>query len=207
MFGNKVAILTILSLFGGFTICESFIFGYDYENNDYIERCVTKSNKPGVCTEFIKCNYAEKLYRSKRSSEITLCKMVGRIPFVCCPSYPPRFPISPIAIKIVKKSTKFQNALCKNVQHYEKLDEHIINGEKAAVGEFPFQVAIGYKSKNGKVWEFNCGGSLIADDVVLTAAHCVNKKEARPVFVRMGRVSFLSFYKILKSLLIRFFIS
>ena len=44
----------------------------------------------------------------------------------------------------------------------------IIGGKKAKVGEFPWQVALktpGYKTP----W---CGGTLISDEWVLTAAHC-----------------------------------
>ena len=48
--------------------------------------------------------------------------------------------------------------------------EKIINGQLATVGQFPWQVAIistGF-FKNGV-----CGGSLISDVWILTAAHCL----------------------------------
>ncbi|CAG9800167.1 unnamed protein product [Chironomus riparius] len=184
MLNTKIVILTIwISLFN---ISESFNFRYDYDNFSIGEQCVTKYNEPGTCTELVKCKIADQLYRSKQSSEITLCKVVGRIPFVCCPSYPKDLIASPL---VIKSSTKFQNALCKNVQIFEKLDNHIISGDKAEVSEFPFQVALGYFSQEIKSFNFDCGGSLIADDIVLTAAHCVNIKGAQPVMVRLGRTS------------------
>lgn len=196
MFINKIIILLSINFVSNFNVCESLIYGYDDEDFNFDDKCVTKNNEiPGYCTEFLKCNYANKLYRSKRSSEITLCRMIGRIPFVCCPlNLKPFYPFKTEQKKTFKKiSSKFQKALCGNAQPIDRLETHIINGDRAKIAEFPFQVALGYNWKNVKDREFNCGGSLIADDVVLTAAHCVNKKGAQPVIVRIGRVSMMNF--------------
>lgn len=59
----------------------------------------------------------------------------------------------------------------------------IVNGEAADRGEFPHQALLGY-SGNGSVvqrYEFLCGGSLISERFVLTAAHC-----GAPQIVRLG---------------------
>lgn len=49
----------------------------------------------------------------------------------------------------------------------ESLTEVIVNGENALPGEFPWHVALYFGG------QYFCGGSLISDSFVITAAHCV----------------------------------
>ena len=53
----------------------------------------------------------------------------------------------------------------------------IVGGKNTEPNEFPFLVLIG-KLKDGKLLGnmYVCGGSLISELWVLTAAHCVTKK-------------------------------
>lgn len=48
----------------------------------------------------------------------------------------------------------------------QKAQRRIISGTEADIGEFPWMVAIGLNKM------FFCGGALISDIFVLTAAHC-----------------------------------
>lgn len=49
-------------------------------------------------------------------------------------------------------------------------NRYIVNGTLAEDGEFPYQVAFLTRNKR-----FFCGGSLIKSNVILTAAHCLEK--------------------------------
>ena len=52
-------------------------------------------------------------------------------------------------------------------------------------GEFPWMVALLDTNTGG----FLCGGSLVEQSVVLTAAHCVNRKAPGSITVRLSVVT------------------
>lgn len=61
----------------------------------------------------------------------------------------------------------------------------VVGGENAGINEFPHQAAIGYPNLNGRL-DFSCGGSLISDLFVLTAAHCEQAGRTLATTVRLG---------------------
>ncbi|EAT37101.1 AAEL010867-PA [Aedes aegypti] len=61
----------------------------------------------------------------------------------------------------------------------------IVGGEVAKKNEFPHQALLGWISPDDpEEYKFECGGSLISERYVLTAAHCF--KRGNPDIVRLG---------------------
>ncbi|XP_011876585.1 PREDICTED: mite allergen Der p 3-like [Vollenhovia emeryi] len=56
-------------------------------------------------------------------------------------------------------------------------DPRIVNGEDAKIGEIPYQVSLQNRDSN---FHF-CGGSILNDNYVITAAHCVSGKSASEI--------------------------
>uniref|UniRef100_A0A1L8DQW0 Putative trypsin-like serine protease n=1 Tax=Nyssomyia neivai TaxID=330878 RepID=A0A1L8DQW0_9DIPT len=63
----------------------------------------------------------------------------------------------------------------------------IVGGEEAKTAEFPHMAVIGWDSESSNgVIDWNCGGALISEDCILTAAHCTHIRGVQPKYVRLG---------------------
>ncbi|XP_026465982.1 hypodermin-A-like [Ctenocephalides felis] len=65
----------------------------------------------------------------------------------------------------------------------EKICEKMIGGHNAALGEFPHQVSIRYEGRH------ICGGAIIHNDYILTAAHCFDKNNPDKLTVVTGTIN------------------
>lgn len=63
----------------------------------------------------------------------------------------------------------------------------VVGGEDADYGEFPHAAALGFYE--GPEKKFFCGGTLISEKFVLTAAHC---RRSGFIFVRLGYLNIYS---------------
>ena len=69
------------------------------------------------------------------------------------------------------------------VQDSVIVSTRIINGKEARLGAWPWAVFLGLPSGNNE-FRFFCGGTLINEDYILTAAHCFE-----PQNLTMGRLA------------------
>jgi len=75
---------------------------------------------------------------------------------------------------------------CGNPNRAES-DKRIVGGEKAETGELPWQVALLFGGP--ELYRQGCGGSLVGDKYVVTAAHCTEGQSPSSLFVRVGDTS------------------
>ncbi|KAH8260715.1 hypothetical protein KR044_007487, partial [Drosophila immigrans] len=73
------------------------------------------------------------------------------------------------------------SATCHSLPDLDFPIGRIVNGEETTIDAHPYQVSI--QTIKGSHF---CGGSLIADDIVLTAAHCMQSYKASEMQVRLG---------------------
>ncbi|XP_042886324.1 CLIP domain-containing serine protease 14D-like [Penaeus japonicus] len=98
-----------------------------------------------------------------RDLQKATCFVRDREPMVCCPSTSTtETPISPT-----------KSLLPESCGHSSHLNR-IIGGEVAPLDAYPWKAVLGYKEIGFSGTEFLCGGSVISERYVLTAAHCVD---------------------------------
>ncbi|XP_064462672.1 venom protease-like [Ornithodoros turicata] len=83
--------------------------------------------------------------------------------------------------------------ICPTVLSEYHRRKRIVGGRAAELLEYPYAVSIRKKLKgsNSKPFPF-CGGALITERHVLTAAHCLNKKSPKILSVNIGDYNFAS---------------
>ncbi|XP_031622770.1 serine protease persephone-like [Contarinia nasturtii] len=84
-------------------------------------------------------------------------------------------------IELLKKAPRISEIVCRSFG--EIATPRIFGGEGTEDGEFPAMAALGYFDR--QVLVYKCGGSIISDQFVLTAAHCIYP--SKPRVVRLGK--------------------
>ena len=70
--------------------------------------------------------------------------------------------------------------------HKTKGHSRIVGGENARQGDWPWQASVHYQRSPGmnKQW---CGGTLIDEQWVMSAAHCFHNKDPNQYYVKLGK--------------------
>ncbi|CAO1317762.1 unnamed protein product [Diamesa serratosioi] len=136
---------------------------------------VEKTNMTGKCLPLEKCKSALEAFQIDQTDLPTVCD--HNLQTVCCPNISElkcleygEFYInisfsSPMMIGAKKTKIRTSNCI--------KSDALVINGDPAKYKEFPHMALLGNNSF------YFCGGSLISDQWILTAAHCLPLNEVK----------------------------
>lgn len=195
--------------------------GFVFDNaGSSAEKCVTKDTRQnGQCIELVKCDEATRILvgnptaAQRRFLQIRTCKFEGSTPFFCCVTgggpapTPPTIPVTPPTTTpspTTPTTTAPRPRTPDDGSGFTPMREaqlnqecgitknpvvRVVGGTPAALGAWPWMAAIFF----GGVFSFvSCGGVLINEQFILTAAHCVVdkatglKKNEADYTVRLG---------------------
>ncbi|EDW51340.1 GM21214 [Drosophila sechellia] len=133
----------------------------------------------GTCRRMEYCPSALNGWLERRESPKT-CYFVRFDHYVCC---------APAAAPIVTRSSQQACNELNKVSKVKESDEFfvsVVGGKPTRPREFPFMAALGWRSNFDQRIYYRCGGALIANNFVLTAAHCADLGGEPPSQVRLG---------------------
>ncbi|XP_047471300.1 venom protease-like [Penaeus chinensis] len=146
------------------------------------QECRTPTNQYGRCRHLVYCMLPE--FTSYQAFLPYGCPIQGRYVGACCPrpgpAVAPGFPSVPGQTQTPAPTTNFD--ACGVGPHVR-----IVGGVPAREAEFPWVVAVMRTGANPNQY---CGGALISNRHVLTAAHCLAGFDWSTIWVRVGEYDF-----------------
>ncbi|KAJ8960290.1 hypothetical protein NQ318_004015 [Aromia moschata] len=157
------------------------------------EGCRTPDGGVGDCIQVKQCQpmvdflqNAPKPFSSETKNKLRSysCGYEGTIVKVCCPDTPIATYAGDNTPPPPDVSTHRNFGLLPKDCGYLSLGDKITNGEDASLNEFPWMALLSYRTGRGT--EFLCGGSIVNEKWILTAAHCVTNLKNPLLGVRVG---------------------
>ncbi|XP_055614204.1 uncharacterized protein LOC129760571 [Uranotaenia lowii] len=147
---------------------------------DEDDECTLRDGTTGICTKVFDCAwYNETVFKQKQYNQRVGCTFYNNIEIICC-KVEESEPL-PVGARVELACNKLPTG-------GNRLIFHVIGGEEAEPGEFPFMAALGYANEATEIgYNYRCGASLIHERFLLTAAHCFNEGDS-PIVARLGTI-------------------
>ncbi|XP_037049476.1 serine protease snake-like isoform X2 [Bradysia coprophila] len=166
-----------------------------------VEQCTARSGEPGECVKITECIPIQNDIRKQIVSHV-VCGYDGHLQIVCCPiaAQPVATTTNrPISDRISARKCDEYNEFSYNkisvsrppVEMKVSNCAHIatpliLGGTEAKLREFPHMALIGFGDDDGTIY-WDCGGTLVSEQFVLSAAQCINSLSYGPAkYVRLG---------------------
>ncbi|XP_055847600.1 serine protease easter-like isoform X2 [Episyrphus balteatus] len=169
----------------------SFISLTSAQNVVNYGRCITPNSERALCIHLEQCTYLYNLLTKKPLLEAdrnflqrSQCGSNNGKVLICCPERQigPQPSPAPDSTETRLRSNLPEPGQCGNV-----ISNRIYGGNVTKIDEYPWMALIEY-NKGGNSNGHHCGGSLINNRYVLTAAHCISAipETWKPSRVRLG---------------------
>ncbi|XP_050697259.1 venom protease-like isoform X3 [Eriocheir sinensis] len=146
--------------------------------------CTSPDGVPGLCVPVTDCVHLVEGLKTNRTGAFfsflqkSVCYYDQSTPIVCCGATTTTTEEPPANTGL----NRLPQDSCGKSDSLAAV--RIVGGSEPPIGAHPWLAALGYENVRGKV-QFLCGGALVTDQHVVTAAHCIKDRDDLKV-VRLG---------------------